>query len=187
MALTATKDLMLPATVTGSWPRPTWFTQSLWGKPLDSAMLDLVYREQLTDALAVVVSDQERAGLDLVTNGDYFLDPTSPGARGTTTRCSAGRGWSSTSCSPRARRRTGAPTTAGTLLHEIHTSWRWPIVTGKIEHNPRNPLEYAKLWRLTQARTRKPVKFGTVSAQVMALFLDSHTRPSTRSTTTSAR
>jgi 5-methyltetrahydropteroyltriglutamate--homocysteine methyltransferase len=29
---------------------------------------------------------------------------------------------------------------------------------------------------MTQVRTRKPVKFGTVSAQVMALFLDSHTR-----------
>jgi len=48
-------------------------------------------------------------------------------------------------------------------------------VTGKIEHNPRNPLEYAKIYRMTQARTRKPVKFGTVSGQVMALFLDSHT------------
>jgi 5-methyltetrahydropteroyltriglutamate--homocysteine methyltransferase len=63
----------------------------------------------------------------------------------------------------------------GTLLNEIYTSWRWPIVTGKIGHNPRNPLEYAKIYRMTQARTRKPVKFGTVSGQVMALFLDSHT------------
>ena len=63
----------------------------------------------------------------------------------------------------------------GTLLNEIYTSWRWPIVTGKIQHNPRNPLEYAKIYRMTQARTRKPVKFGTVSGQVMALFLNSHT------------
>jgi 5-methyltetrahydropteroyltriglutamate--homocysteine methyltransferase len=37
------------------------------------------------------------------------------------------------------------------------------------------PLHYAKIWRMTQARTRKPVKFGTVSAQVMGLFLDIHT------------
>ena len=28
---------------------------------------------------------------------------------------------------------------------------------------------------MTQARAQKPVKFGTVSGQVMALFLDSHT------------
>jgi hypothetical protein len=37
-------------------------------------MLDAGYREQFSDALAVVVSDQERAGLDIVTCGDYFLD-----------------------------------------------------------------------------------------------------------------
>jgi hypothetical protein len=30
---TATKDLMLPATVTGSWPRRRWYDQSLWGRP----------------------------------------------------------------------------------------------------------------------------------------------------------
>jgi hypothetical protein len=27
--LTATKDLMLPATVTGSWPRPRWYDGGL--------------------------------------------------------------------------------------------------------------------------------------------------------------
>ena len=29
MALTATKDLTLPATVTGSWPRPRWYDGGL--------------------------------------------------------------------------------------------------------------------------------------------------------------
>ena len=38
---TATKDLMLPATVTGSWPRPRWYDQGLWGRPLDTALLDV--------------------------------------------------------------------------------------------------------------------------------------------------
>jgi 5-methyltetrahydropteroyltriglutamate--homocysteine methyltransferase len=176
MAFTATKDLMLPATVTGSWPRPSWFDMSLWGKPLSTGMMDPKYREQFTDALSVVVSDQQRAGLDLVTNGDYFLDADF-----------AGRSWHHYPLQrwtglefdelqpveePADWLREYQP---GTLLHEIYTSWRWPIVTGKIAHNPRNQLEYAKIWRLTQARTDKPVKFGTVSAQVMALFLDSHT------------
>jgi 5-methyltetrahydropteroyltriglutamate--homocysteine methyltransferase len=176
MAFTATKDLMLPATVTGSWPRPSWFDQNLWGKPLSTGMLDPKYREQFTDALSVVVSDQERAGLDLVTNGDYFLDADF-----------AGRSWHHYPLQrwtglefdelqpvdqPADWLREYQP---GTLLHEIYTSWRWPIVTGKIAHNPRNQLEYAKIWRLTQARAKKPVKFGTVSSQVMALFLDSHT------------
>jgi 5-methyltetrahydropteroyltriglutamate--homocysteine methyltransferase len=61
----------------------------------------------------------------------------------------------------------------GTLLNEIYTGWRWPHVVDKIEHRP---LDYPKLWRLAQARTRKPVKFGTCCSQVMALFLDIHTR-----------
>ncbi len=39
--LTATKDLMLPATVTGSWPRPRWYDGELWGRPLDTAMIDV--------------------------------------------------------------------------------------------------------------------------------------------------
>ncbi|MCB1245897.1 MAG: hypothetical protein KDB69_01365, partial [Acidimicrobiia bacterium] len=63
----------------------------------------------------------------------------------------------------------------GTLMNEIETTWRWPRVVGKVEHNPKNPLEYAKLWRLAQARAGKPVKFGTCSSQVLSIFLDSHT------------
>ena len=74
MAFTATKDLMLPATVTGSWPRPRWYTMNMWGRPLDTAMMDPWFREQFTDAHAIVVSDQERAGLDILTTGDYHLD-----------------------------------------------------------------------------------------------------------------
>ena len=72
--LTATKDLILPSTVTGSWPRPRWFDASMWGRGLDTCMMDVRYREKLQDALAVVVNDQERAGLDILTNGDYHLD-----------------------------------------------------------------------------------------------------------------
>ena len=60
-------------------------------------------------------------------------------------------------------------------MNEIETTWRWPRVVGKVEHNPRNPLEYAKLWRIAQARAGKPVKFGTCSSQVLSIFLDSHT------------
>jgi 5-methyltetrahydropteroyltriglutamate--homocysteine methyltransferase len=62
-------------------------------------------------------------------------------------------------------------------MNEIETTWRWPRVVSKVEHDPKNPLEYAKLWRIAQARAAsgKPVKFGTCSSQVLAIFLDSHT------------
>jgi len=45
MAFTATKDLMLPATVTGSWPRPRWYNVNTWGRPLDTTMMDPWFRE----------------------------------------------------------------------------------------------------------------------------------------------
>ena len=175
MAFTATKNLPLASTTTGSWPRPAWYSQSLWGRPLDTAMLDPIYREQFSDALAVVVSDQERAGLDVVTCGDYFLDADLAGRSWHHYPLQRWRGVVYDELQPEITRSDLLKYPPGTLLNEIYTSWRWPIVTGKIEHNPRNPLEYAKIYRMTQARTRKPVKFGTVSGQVMALFLDSHT------------
>ena len=36
--------------------------------------MDMKYREQFSDALNVVVNDQARAGLDIVTTGDYYCD-----------------------------------------------------------------------------------------------------------------
>ena len=128
-------------------------------------------REQLPDALAVVVSDQERAGLDIVTCGDYFLDADLAGRSWHHYPLQRWQGLAYDELQPESTRSELLRYPPGTLLNEIYTSWRWPIVTGKIEPNPRNPLEYAKLVRMTQSRTRKPVKFGTVSGQVMALFL----------------
>jgi len=72
--LTVTRDLILPTTITGSWPRPRWFDLSMWGRPLDTCMLDTRYREQFGDALSTVIADEERAGLDIVTHGDLHCD-----------------------------------------------------------------------------------------------------------------
>jgi 5-methyltetrahydropteroyltriglutamate--homocysteine methyltransferase len=175
VTFTATADLMLPATVIGSWPRPSWFTESMWGRPLDTAMMDARYREQFSDALAVVISDQQRAGLDILTNGDYFLDADFAGRSWHHYPLQRWLGLEHDELQPADTRSPILGDQQGTLLQEIYTSWRWPIVTGKIRANPRNPLEYAKIWRMAQVRATKPVKFGTVSGQVMALFLDSHT------------
>ncbi len=68
---TATANLILRSTVTESFPRPRWFDVSMWGRPLDTCMLDLRFREKFQDAIAVLISDQERAGLDILTHGDF--------------------------------------------------------------------------------------------------------------------
>ena len=54
--------------------RPRWFDVSMWAKSLDTCMLDIRFREKFQDALAVVISDEERAGLDILTHGDFHCD-----------------------------------------------------------------------------------------------------------------
>jgi 5-methyltetrahydropteroyltriglutamate--homocysteine methyltransferase len=60
----------------------------------------------------------------------------------------------------------------GTILNEVFSGWRSPRVVDRVEPNEDAPLEYAKIWRLAQARTSKPVRFGTVSAQTLSIFLE---------------
>src|SRR6476620_4728537 len=175
--LTATKDLMLPATVTGSWPRPRWYDQGLWGRPLDRALLDVRFREQFLDAHATVIADQARAGLDILPNGAYHLDADFAGRSWHHYPLQRWKGLEHEELQYEVSRDGLLDFLPGTLMNEIETTWRWPRVVGKVEHDPNNPLEYAKLWRIAQARAAsgKPVKFGTCSSQVLAIFLDSHT------------
>jgi len=164
---TATKDLTLPTTVTGSWPRPVWFTGNLDGKPFSTAMADVAFREQFIDAVSTIISDQEAAGLDILTNGDYHLDADL-----------AGRSWFSyptqrfTGISDEELETTNPMWSypVGTWLKEIVGGWKYPKIVGKVE--ARIPLEFAKIWRIAQARTEKPVKFGTISADLAAAVLN---------------
>ena len=178
MAFTATDNLMLPTTVTGSWPRPRWYTQNMWARPLDTAMMDPWYREQFSDAHAVVVSDQARAGLDILTTGDYHLDEDVAGRSWHHYPLQRWKGLEHEELQTRNTRSELLVYPVGTMLDSIYKTWRWPRVVDKVEHDPKNPLEYPKIWRIAQqaaAASGKPVKFGTCSAQVLAFFLDSHT------------
>jgi 5-methyltetrahydropteroyltriglutamate--homocysteine methyltransferase len=166
---TATADLVLPTTVTGSWPRPRWYDARLDGRPLSTRMKDVVYREQLGDALAVLLDEQERAGLDILTHGDYFHDEEIGGHQWHRYVLERWRGLKGDYARISPELPSFAP---GTILNEIFGGWRWPRVVGKIEPNEDAPLEYAKLWRLAKARTSRPVKFGTVCAQGLNPLLD---------------
>src|SRR5215472_5034179 len=170
---TTTANKILPCTVTGSWPRPRWFDDSMWGRPLDTCMMDVRYREKYQDALATVLSDQERAGLDILTHGDLHCDDDMAGRSWHHYPLQRWAGFSGDYLQSERTRSPWLRYPPGTLLNEIYTGWRWPRVVDKIEHRP---LDYAKIWRLAQARTSKPVRFGTCCSQVMGLFLDLHTK-----------
>jgi 5-methyltetrahydropteroyltriglutamate--homocysteine methyltransferase len=47
---TATKDKLLPTTVTGSWPRPSWYHNNTSGERFSICMTDSAFREQFQDA-----------------------------------------------------------------------------------------------------------------------------------------
>jgi 5-methyltetrahydropteroyltriglutamate--homocysteine methyltransferase len=128
-------------------------------------MADVAYREQFVDAISAVLSDQELAGLDILTNGDYHLDADL-----------AGRSWFSypserlSGISEYDTETTfGWSYPIGSWLNEIVGGWKYHAVTDKV--GPRVPLEFAKIWRVTQARTEKPVKFGTIAADLAATVL----------------
>lgn len=164
---TATKDLLLPTTVTGSWPRPAWYTGNLNGQPFSTAMGDTAFREQYVDAVSAVVSDQEVAGLDILTNGDYHLDNDL-----------AGRSWFSyptqriSGISDQELETTNPMWSypVGTWLNEIVGGWKYPKIVDKI--GPRTPFEFAKIWRIAQARSERPLKFGTISSDLAVAVLN---------------
>jgi 5-methyltetrahydropteroyltriglutamate--homocysteine methyltransferase len=164
--LNATRDEILPTTITGSYPRPQWFTEVLRGRAFKDALGDSTFREQYLDAVSCLVRDQERAGLDIVTDGDSRFDLTVGGKswfyypierlRGITghqDRSTAG-GW--TALKP------------GHILYEVMEAYQ-PAVVG--EKLAAGPLDYASLFKAAQRFTDRPVKFGAISAQTLAKML----------------
>jgi 5-methyltetrahydropteroyltriglutamate--homocysteine methyltransferase len=162
--LTVSQDRAMLTTITGSLPRPHWFVANLNGRPFSLAMTDVAFREQYTDAVAAYLSDQARAGLDLLTDGDARCD------------CDvAGRSWFAYAAERldgleghyigRGRTASSRDKAAGDLMFEVLETRVLPNVTAEIK---RGPLEYARVWKVAQRITRRPVKFGAISGQMLA-------------------
>ena len=67
-------NTVLPTTMVGSYPRPSWYKQQLLGRDIQVAFKEAAYEETYQDAVAAVVRDQEDAGLDIVTDGNMWYD-----------------------------------------------------------------------------------------------------------------
>jgi 5-methyltetrahydropteroyltriglutamate--homocysteine methyltransferase len=149
-------------------------------------MLDVTYREQFLDAANAVVSDQERAGLDILTNGDYHIDGDLGGGSWISYPILRLAGLSehevarsdfwrfSSSVAGRRDAPGQAPSATpsfpvGTLLNEIVSGWRYPTVVDRVRSSV--PFEFAKIWRVAQSWAHRPVKFGTVAADIIASAL----------------
>jgi 5-methyltetrahydropteroyltriglutamate--homocysteine methyltransferase len=159
---TATEKLILPTTITGSLPRPSWYTEHIGPRAFREAISDARFREQYTDAVGAHLKDQERAGLDIVTDGDARLDAD---VGGMSWFQYPARRFNGVSGSDYYKTRKGyGGAGKGDIIFEVMESRVMPRCVGKIS---RGPLHYAATWKLTQGLTTRPVKFGTITPELI--------------------
>jgi 5-methyltetrahydropteroyltriglutamate--homocysteine methyltransferase len=161
-----TDSITLPTTITGSLPRPSWYTENIGPRAFRDAIADARFREQYTDAVGTFIRDQERAGLDIVTDGDARFDNDVGGMSWIQypARRLAGLGGGDY-----ARTKKGyGGTRKGDIIFEVMESRVMPRAIGKIG---RGTLQYAYLWKVAQGLTARPVKFGTIVPDVLGTSL----------------
>ncbi len=163
----ATEGMVLPTTMTGSYPKPNWYTEGLRGRAFKTALGDTLFREQYLDAVATVITDQEMAGLDILTDGDSRFDLEVGGKSwffyvlermgGLQGSKSQSPGWSG-----------DFGIRPGHILYEVQEAYQSPIVTGKLTGGQ---LDYSALWKVAQKMTPNTVKFGTISSQSLTRMM----------------
>src|SRR6185295_15723163 len=65
---------ILPTTMVGSYPRPSWFRHQLAGRDVLDAFKVSHHREAFEDAVRTVLANQADAGLDLFSDGQMWFD-----------------------------------------------------------------------------------------------------------------
>ncbi|HWP26971.1 MAG TPA: hypothetical protein VNL39_11565 [Xanthobacteraceae bacterium] len=164
---TATKGKALLTTTTGALPRPSWYTANLRGLPLSHGLAQSEYREQHFDCLACNVAAQHRAGIDIFVDGDARLDNDV-----------AGRSWVSYATeriegigAPRVEVQPAsfmADKGPGDIMWEVIETRMTPPVSGRIG---KTSLQLDRAYKVIAGMTDRPVKIGSISAQILALML----------------
>jgi 5-methyltetrahydropteroyltriglutamate--homocysteine methyltransferase len=161
----ATKDIILPTTITGSLPRPSWYTENLGTRHFLEAMVNRRFREQYEDALTCYIRDQEIAGLDIVTDGDCRFDDDVGGQSWTAYPPMHMSGFERANPRPTPAGRGGIWFPRGHILHDYLESRVMPKIVGPVG---RGDLQFAAMWKAAQRLSKKPVKFGCASAEIIA-------------------
>jgi 5-methyltetrahydropteroyltriglutamate--homocysteine methyltransferase len=170
---TATASVVLPTTIIGSLPRPSWYTQNLGRREFREAMVDRAYREQYLDAVSTYLRDQEVAGLDIVTDGDCRFDADVAGHNWFSYAPLRMSGFSGASFY-KGGGKAGFPHKPGHILHDVLETRMMPDLTGPVG---RGTLQYTAVWKAAQRLTTRPVKFGTIMPELIAMAVrDLHYR-----------
>jgi 5-methyltetrahydropteroyltriglutamate--homocysteine methyltransferase len=168
----ATKDIKLPTTITGSLPRPSWYTENLGTRSFLDAMVTNSYREQYVDAVSVYLHEQEVAGLDIVTDGDAHFDSDVGGQTWTSYPMRHMTGFERLNPRPTPAGKGGLGFPRGHILHDYLEARVMPNIVGPVG---RGDLQYTAMWKAAQRLTKKPVKFGTIGPELVAFAaIDRH-------------
>src|SRR5262245_19011726 len=161
----ATAGKMLPTTITGSLPRPSWYTENLGIKSFLDAMVISRFREQYVDALSVYLREQEVAGLDIVTDGDCRFDQDVGGQSWTSYPPHHMAGFEATHPKLARAGAGGIGFPRGHILHDYLEARVMPKIVGAVGPGE---MQYTEIWKAAQRLTQRPVKFGTVAPELVA-------------------
>ena len=112
-------------------------------------------------------------GLDIVTDGDCRFDQD-VGGQSWTQLPAAAHGRASTATHPKLAKvgAGGIGFPRGHILHDYLEARVMPKIVGPIG---RGEMQYAEMWKAAQRLTPKPVKFGTVTPELVAFAVqDEH-------------
>jgi 5-methyltetrahydropteroyltriglutamate--homocysteine methyltransferase len=163
---TATAQVVLPTTIIGSLPRPGWYTENLGRRAFREALVERSYREQYLDAVSAYLRDQETAGLDIVTDGDCRFDADVGGHNWFSYAPIRMQGFSGARAYSVQGGLAGIPHKPGHILHDILETRVMPDLVAPVG---RGTLQYAAIWKAAQRLTARPVKFGTITAELIAM------------------
>jgi 5-methyltetrahydropteroyltriglutamate--homocysteine methyltransferase len=127
-------------------------------------MVETRFREQYEDALAVYLNQQEIAGLDIFSDGDVRFTQDIGGQSWTSYPPSHMDGFDrKPKPAPIGGGGIGFP--RGHILHDYIEARVMPSIVGPVG---RGDMQYATMWKAAQRMTHKPVKFGTVTPELVA-------------------
>ena len=170
--LKATAGKVMPTTVIGSLPRPSWYTENMGTRSFLDAMVTTRFREQYVDALSVYLTEQEVAGLDIVTDGDCRFDQDIGGQSWTSYPPHHMTGFDNAHPKLAKVGAGGLAFPRGHILHDYLEARVMPKLVGPVG---RGEMQYSEIWKAAQRMTTKPVKFGTVTPELVAFAVqDEH-------------
>ncbi len=153
-------DTILPTTMVGSYPRPEWYKYQLLGKDVRVAFKHVGHAEAYDDATRAAITDQEDAGLDIVTDGQMSYDDYV--------------GVIGSFCWYMYERIPGFepakephPSEVGAAVRtkevELLADWGGVINSGPVKHGP---IRLADLYRIAKRFTDKPIKVSVGAGPV---------------------